>query len=37
MCCVVGGIPGIVAIVYAAQVSSKLKQGDQAGALGIEV
>lgn len=33
MCCFVGGIPGIVAIVYAAQVNSKLAQGDEAGAL----
>lgn len=32
MCCGVGGIPGIVAIVYAAQVNSKLIQGDEAGA-----
>ncbi|MGH8075852.1 MAG: CD225/dispanin family protein [Lysobacter sp.] len=32
MCCFVGGIPGIVAIVYAAQVNSKLDQGDEAGA-----
>jgi hypothetical protein len=31
-CCFVGGIPGIVAIVYAAQVNSKLDQGDEAGA-----
>lgn len=32
MCCFVGGIPGVVAIVYAAQVNSKLSQGDEAGA-----
>ncbi|MEG3191506.1 CD225/dispanin family protein [Lysobacter sp. D1-1-M9] len=32
LCCFVGGIPGIVAIVYAAQVNGKLDQGDIAGA-----
>ncbi len=31
-CCLVGGIPGIVAIVYAAQVNTKLNYGDEAGA-----
>ncbi|QDH69056.1 CD225/dispanin family protein [Marilutibacter alkalisoli] len=32
LCCFVGGIPGIVAIVFAAQVNSKLNQGDIDGA-----
>jgi len=32
LCCVVGAIPGIVAIVFATQVNSKLNQGDFAGA-----
>lgn len=32
LCCFVGGIPGVVAIVYAAQVNSKLNQGDFDGA-----
>ena len=32
LCCFVGGIPGIVAIVYAAQVNGKLDRGDVAGA-----
>jgi hypothetical protein len=32
LCCFVGGIPGIVAIVFAAQVNSKLNQGDVDGA-----
>lgn len=32
LCCFVGGIPGIVAIVYAAQVNSNLDRGDIAGA-----
>lgn len=31
-CCVVGAIPGIVAIVFASQVNSKLAAGDRAGA-----
>ena len=31
-CCVIGTIPGIVAIVFAAQVNSKLGMGDEAGA-----
>ena len=31
-CCIVGTIPGIVAIVFAAQVNSKLNAGDTAGA-----
>lgn len=32
LCCVVGTIPGIVAIVYSSQVNSKLNAGDLAGA-----
>jgi len=32
LCCVVGTIPGIVAIVFASQVNSKLSAGDRAGA-----
>ena len=32
LCCVVGAIPGVVAIVFATQVNSKLAQGDIAGA-----
>lgn len=32
LCCVVGAIPGIVAIVFATQVNSKIAQGDIAGA-----
>ncbi len=32
LCCFVGGIPGIVAIVYAAQVNGKLDRGDIDGA-----
>lgn len=32
VCCVVGAIPGVVAIVYASQVNSKLAAGDRAGA-----
>lgn len=32
LCCFVGGIPGIVAIVYAAQVNGKLDRGDMDGA-----
>lgn len=32
LCCFVGGIPGIVAIVYAAQVNGKLDRGDVDGA-----
>lgn len=32
LCCFVGGIPGVVAIVYSAQVNGKLDQGDLAGA-----
>ena len=32
LCCVVGAIPGVVAIVFATQVNSKLAQGDFAGA-----
>lgn len=31
-CCVIGTIPGIVAIVFSSQVNSKLAQGDHAGA-----
>ncbi|MBU8977664.1 MULTISPECIES: CD225/dispanin family protein [unclassified Lysobacter] len=31
-CCIIGTIPGIVAIVFAAQVNSKLAAGDEAGA-----
>lgn len=31
-CCIIGTIPGIVAIVFAAQVNSKLGMGDEAGA-----
>lgn len=33
LCCVVGAIPGVVAIVYAAQVNKKLNLGDVQGAL----
>ena len=32
LCCIVGTIPGIVAIVFATQVNSKLSAGDRAGA-----
>ena len=32
LCCVVGAIPGVVAIVFAAQVNSKLAAGDRDGA-----
>lgn len=32
VCCVVGAIPGVVAIVFATQVNSKLSAGDRAGA-----
>lgn len=32
LCCVVGAIPGVVAIVFATQVNSKLAAGDRAGA-----
>ena len=32
LCCIVGTIPGIVAIVMASQVNSKLAAGDRAGA-----
>ncbi len=32
VCCVVGAIPGVVAIVFATQVNSKLAAGDRAGA-----
>lgn len=32
LCCIVGTIPGIVAIVFASQVNSKLSAGDRAGA-----
>jgi hypothetical protein len=32
LCCIVGTIPGIVAIVFATQVNSKLNAGDRAGA-----
>jgi hypothetical protein len=32
LCCFVGGIPGVVAIVYAAQVNSELNHGNEAGA-----
>ena len=32
LCCVVGTIPGIVAIVYSSQVNSKLNAGDLSGA-----
>ena len=32
LCCVVGTIPGIVAIVFASQVNGKLSAGDRAGA-----
>ncbi|MDR7100626.1 hypothetical protein J2X04_003007 [Lysobacter niabensis] len=32
VCCVVGAIPGVVAIVFASQVNSKLGAGDRAGA-----
>jgi len=31
-CCIIGTIPGIVAIVFAAQVNTKLGMGDEAGA-----
>lgn len=31
LCCIVGTIPGIVAIVYSSQVNSKLNAGDLAG------
>ncbi len=33
LCCVVGAIPGVVAIVYSAQVNKKLNLGDTQGAL----
>lgn len=33
LCCVVGTIPGIVAIVFASQVNGKLSAGDRDGAL----
>lgn len=32
LCCVVGAIPGVVAIVFATQVNGKLNAGDRAGA-----
>jgi hypothetical protein len=32
LCCVVGAIPGVVAIVFATQVNSRLTAGDRAGA-----
>jgi hypothetical protein len=32
LCCVVGAIPGVVAIVFATQVNSKLNADDRAGA-----
>ncbi|HJW45563.1 MAG TPA: CD225/dispanin family protein [Lysobacter sp.] len=32
LCCVVGAVPGVVAIVFASQVNSKLAAGDRAGA-----
>ncbi|MGJ7903749.1 CD225/dispanin family protein [Lysobacter sp. 1R34A] len=32
LCCIVGSIPGIVAIVYGSQVNSKYAAGDEAGA-----
>jgi hypothetical protein len=32
LCCIFGAIPGIVAIVFASQVNSKLAAGDRAGA-----
>jgi len=32
LCCIVGTIPGVVAIVFASQVNSKLSSGDRAGA-----
>lgn len=32
LCCVVGAIPGVVAIVFATQVNSKLAAGDRDGA-----
>jgi len=32
LCCIVGTIPGVVAIVFATQVNSKLSAGDRAGA-----
>jgi hypothetical protein len=32
LCCIVGTIPGVVAIVFASQVNSKLSAGDRAGA-----
>jgi len=31
-CCIVGTIPGVIAIVFAAQVNAKLDAGDEAGA-----
>lgn len=33
LCCVVGAIPGVVAIVFSTQVNTKLSQGDFDGAL----
>ena len=32
LCCIVGTIPGVVAIVFATQVNGKLSQGDRDGA-----
>ena len=32
LCCVIGAVPGIVAIVFASQVNGKLAAGDRAGA-----
>jgi hypothetical protein len=32
LCCFIGGIPGIVAIVYSAQVNKKVNEGDIDGA-----
>ena len=32
LCCIVGTIPGVVAIVFATQVNTKLSAGDRAGA-----
>ena len=32
VCCIIGTIPGIVAIVFASQVNGKLSAGDRAGA-----
>lgn len=32
LCCMVGAIPGVVAIVFATQVNGKLSAGDRAGA-----